>query len=473
MDTRRRSDARERMSTPPAAGTPEPQGDAGSETKIVKLTDIQPAGGLGGGMNPAFLVATVAVAVISFALGAGLPRATPTPSPSAPSIALASSNPTPLPSPTPTEAPSTPPTPRPTTPPAWAWTRHVLLPTDAISLNETGAWGIGNLILVLAQRVFPNGATAGGLSMARFEPGRDWHLLPVPQAIEALYAGTVIDGKLWFVARVGGITEATWQLVSTTDGESFDTSGPTIGLGPLDGVSFLGRVGGRWVAAAYNETGAGDGATAFTLRSSEDGVLWEDATVPAFDAALTIRAGASNGKLAIAIGFAGDQSPGNAFALRTVDGQTWEGSTFNVPLLDPTAAACWGSTCTVSGFLYDTEAPPVAWSTADGRTWTASSSATRPGIEYRGINHLIPYDGGILAMPSDGAWAFVSKDGVAWRAIAVLPARPAEPTGPTDIPDSMAAVAIAGDVVIGLVAPFGDDPPAYWRGSLAAMLAAP
>ena len=200
-----------------------------------ELVSLQPVEGPRQRHGLVALAAIGIVAVLGLALGVAVARPS---SPSATQAALAFGSTASAPGgstagPTATASrAASPVTPRPTSQSPWAWTRETLIP-DVPALYATSIWPLGERFLVLAEQNLPSGANRGYVA-ALLDPGEVWRAAETPGAFEYLTGGTVIDGRLWMVALVGGVSEddQTWQLVSTEDGQAWDSLGPAVSLGP-------------------------------------------------------------------------------------------------------------------------------------------------------------------------------------------------------------------------------------------------
>jgi hypothetical protein len=455
MDTRRASDHRENGSKP----------ELGTETVPVELVELQSVGKSGRSFTRTAILAVAAIGIVAFAaiVATGRPP-TSTPSPSAPVIGLASASP----APTPTVAPSLlrptppPPTPRPTPPPPWQWTRSDFLAELRPSVE--GIWGVNGQILALVSRNDPAGDRESWSIVKLVEEG-GWELLPAPPAIDGFFAGTVVDDRLWFFARVGSVSDAdtTWQLVSTTDGMTWDSLGTAEGLPPLYGASILARAGDSWVIVTHRDDG--EGASNAAISWSADGRHWDPADVPELRANVGYTASASIGDATVMVGFDFD-SPEDAawFVLRTTDGRTWRRSSFVAP--STTSArdlACDDRICliTLQPFDVGSSSTQALMVSTDGDGWAEVAANVPYYNPDSTIVHLATTATGFIALTGSPAHALLSTDGSTWRAVEVLP-----PDAKVYISD----LAVAGDLVVAMV-PWqtSDEPDRIWVGSLAAM----
>jgi hypothetical protein len=458
MDTRRRRDQAEGGSKP----------EVSTDTVPVELVELRQVGPRGRGVGRKAFVALTAVGVVVIAvlLANGRP-AHPTPSPSAPLIGLATTQPT-LSVATPTTRPSqfrstpAPPTAEPTAPPPWQWTRSDFLPDLNPSLE--GTWAVNGRVLSLIRRIDANGDLETW-SLASLGESNAWEVLPAPPAIIGLSAGTVIDGRLWFFAQVGGVTAAdtTWRLVSTADGASWESLGAADGLPPFDGASLLARTNGTWVIVTEGNQGVG--ASNAAISWSADGQHWKAADVPQLRANVGFTQMASIGGAVVILGFDFDSPEATTWiVLRSTDGRTWRQSSFKSPLSrSPRDLACGDHVCLITLEPFDliSSTQQALMMSADGDSWAEVDS----NVPYTSADSIIrlvtPTATGFIAMTGYSGQALLSTDGVAWRTLDVLP---------PGAPDLISELAIAGDVVVAM-APrqSSEEPNRFWVGSLATM----
>jgi hypothetical protein len=460
MDTRRAPNTIENGSKP----------ELGTETVPVELVELQSVGSSGRGVTRMALLAVAAIGVVAFAaiVATGRPP-TPTPPPSAPAIGLASATPAPTPTPTPTVAPGTfrpsvaPPTPRPTPPPPWQWVRSDFLPDLHASVE--GIWGVNGNILALIRR-YDSTMDRDSWSIAR-QVGEDgWELLPAPPAIDDFFAGTVVDDRLWFFARVGGITDAdtTWQLINTDDGMTWDSLGTSEGLPPFDAATTLARTGDSWVIVT--ERARGEGASNGAISWSVDGRHWKLADVPAVRANVGYTDAASIGDATVMVGFDFDVPEDTGwFAMRSTDGRAWQRTSFAVPSTSSARdLACDDRVCIITLHAFGAEAASTQtiMVSTDGDHWAEVAVNVPSNGADATIGLLATTATGFIALTGSPAQALLSTDGSLWRAVEVLP-----PDADAYISD----LAVAGDQVVALVPWQTSDDPIFriWVGSLAAM----
>ncbi len=466
MDTRRS----------PGQGTDGRAGhELGTDTVPVELVDLQPVGGSGGGRaSRAPLVAgIVVIAIVGLIVVGGqllLPPSTPSPSvvvpPSAtptPPVAVT----TPRPSPTPRQ--TVVPTPRPTPPPAWQWTQS-LYDLDS-GISDEGAWGVGDAVLVPSY-LYSNYAEGFAWGIARITD-HDMNVFEAPPAITELWGSSVIGGRLWFLARVTGVTEeqATWQFVSTADGRSWESLGPASGLDQLAAAAFVRRVGGTWVAWFWLKGDGGIGApTPASLMWSTDGVQWRVADVPDGPGVLQVRGVGQLGDSLIIVGSRWESFEAQSYVvLRSTDGRSWHESSLQVPSWGrPDELVCADGQCLITvPPIDDEESLPnqVLLRSTDGVTWDMVASDIPYDGPDAGLRDLQVTTTGFIATTYSSPTVWLSEDGRSWWNVEVLPPGAAS---------YFKHLAVSGDMVVGLVEGASSDEPNWiWRGSLEATAAAP
>ena len=454
MDTRRDPRSGEGRSSEPDL----------TDTGLVKIIDLQTVGDQGWRHRPIVILIAAVVGILAVVAVAAAIRP-PGPSPTVPAAAIAS--PTPRPStlgsisPTAPARTARPPTPRPTARPEWVWNHEELLPE--VELEPMDIWSVDGRFLTLVRQVGPATNSREASFIARLRSDGGWELVTVPPAIDDLQGGAVIDGTLSFFASVGGVTpdDVRWELVSTTTGDEWASLGPA--ALEIDGVSFLGRIGTRWVAATwryYSDENTGDGAIRMALEWSDDGVAWQGATLPQMDGApVFIRASRLGGAMVV-VGFNDLPDRQEHFLLSSTDGRTWRRSPLDVPEgRTPTGMACSDAACVILvAQLEDPEVAPLAIVTTDLEEWSLSPILA-PVTETGGfLVNLLATDSRFLAMGIGTGYAFLSEDGLAWESLQVIVA----PSGM----ESFVGMAVAGDDVVALVRGPDTGSPSIWSGTL-------
>jgi hypothetical protein len=200
---------------------------------------------------------------------------------------------------------------------------------------------------------------------------------------------------------------------------------------------------------------------------SPDGVHWQASSLPKMTGIVTYAGAANLGDTMLVAGSDWrDYGDEDQFVLTSNDGQHWQRTMLQVGgdsrLKGP---ACNQDTCILIVDTFDDQ----GGSTQELRVFSAGTAwteVTLSGLSTDPESHLrqiIPTEFGFLAM-SYGTNAWLSDDGRTWRRVDVLP---------PGLPDDFVAFAVAGDLVVGLVAGDSEAGDAYWSGSLAAMAAAP
>jgi hypothetical protein len=450
MDTRRRPPSRDDRRAMPA-----PRSD-GAAVEVIELGSTGPTGWRNG---PVALLGVAVAGILAFAvIGAAVKP--PAPSPSAPVIAIASQLPAAT-SVAPTSAPTRPPPP-PTRSPAWQWRREDLLPDEGLTF-PLGMWAVDGRVIVLAEHGDDDHL------FARLESGSAWQTVAPPPAITEFMGGSVVDGEVYFLAKVGGVTDddATLQLIRTANGEGWQSMGTATGLGRVDGVVFIGRVGDTLVASLVRwRPDLGEGAIEVELRWSEDGTHWEVADVPHVEVGATFDYIAMFGETMVVLGTKYEPEGHDQFLLTSTDGKTWRKLVFDLPqYYAPTALACDDAVCVVLADPFGgAETVQLALRTSDlGASWTSDFVEVPAGGQPI-VANLTAIDAGFLAMGSySGSYtgsAFVSADGGQWRALEVMAPGEAE---------YLAHLVVSGDAVIGLGS-WDVGNTSIWTGSLSELL---
>lgn len=446
--------------------------EVGTDTVPVKLVELQSVGSRKRSSMPLFLVSLVVVGLVAFALGGSM--ATPPPQPSAstapvaiasPSTAaaspIASASRAPSRSPRPTIDVTPPPTPAP-----WAWSRDDL---PGNSLYPLGIWQVGSRLLV--QLVNWNGPEAGvPLLFGSWTEQEGWQLNVPGSAVVWLAGGTVVDGRLWFLAGVGGVSQndMTYQLVSTVDGNDWEALGKVKGLDRIDGLAFLRRFNGLWVAGMYHSEGrcCDGGGQAIDIFSSTDGVHWTKAALPELGGTIAeLRAATFRGALVVEASV-GSFSGFSGALLRSTDGTTWR--RIDIPNSSsedaPTGFACNADRCVVSTARLFCSCPDVtatAFTWAGGDRWSTSDMRVEDSsVDDDSIRSLTAFDGGFIAVAGASGDAIVSSDGEAWTAMRVMP---------LGVSEAINGIVIRDDAIYAIGETFDSSPAGFWTGSLSAL----
>jgi hypothetical protein len=301
-------------------------------------------------------------------------------------------------------------------------------------------------------------------SISRLMQPTQQELFPAPRAIERFFAGTIVDDRLWLLAQVGGISksETAWRLVSTADGETWDSLGDSVGLPAFDVAPVLSRTGDNWTIITQREDAKG--ASNATISWSNDGRHWQPADVPDLHSNVGYLRAASIGDTTVLLGYGFDMPEGGRWLiLRSTDGRTWERSRF--ALASSVVArdvACNERMCVIAV----SADPPLASTQGfmvsnDGDSWAEVNVETQSAYAEMTIGNLTTTDKGFIALSGRPAQAILSEDGLSWRTVDVLP---------PGNDDYISNVVVAGDMIAALV-PWQTiaDPNRLWVGSLAAM----
>lgn len=316
---------------------------------------------------------------------------------------------------TPTPPPSVRPSPRPTRTPGPAEWRASDL---AISTDTE----IVDVVSLDGQFVMPvrtsdaDGQSAYSLLVSL--SGRTWTPTLVPPAIRYVQAGTVIDGRLWFIATVEGVAQTTFELISTDGRGDWQSLGPTEGLGIEEGgANLLARVADRWVVSTYRYDCCVEGPPVQDVRTSSDGVTWSIADVPADQAEGVHRSFSIDGTLGL-LGMRNEEVNPTTFVLTSRDGRTWARSDFERDAVGQIYdVRCTDDVCIGFGTREKVGAylPTIATS-ANGIDWVPVESDAIPEL-----SNVTVIPGGFLGLDSRSTTAWVSSDGVDWHGVVVIP----------------------------------------------------
>ena len=435
--------------------------DVGTDTVPVNLVEIQTVGtSRRRSPLPLFLVGMAVVAIIAFALGGSLapaPDSSPSPTTGAAvgTATAAPATPTPRPRytmnlPTPTAAP----TPAPTFP--WTWARSELRAGTQVE----GIWGTDDRVLML-ERLPRDDDDRSDWRVSTLVDGGAWRSFAVPPAIADLFGGSVVDDRLWFVARVEGITDSdtSWQLVSTNSGENWASDGVSDGLGPVDFVPFLRHFRETWVASVQGFEGS-----YARMLWSDDGPSWHFAELPEFVGNVELWEAAELDDRMLLLGreFRSFDDV-ETFVLTSTDGKVWK--RLPVPLLDGRFAfqlSCSADACIIPlEALEEDRTKREILVTSNGLDWssvTLDLPMLEPGSTLRSIR---PVGGGFVATGGSSGFAFLSPDGREWMPVQVMPA---------DRLEYVSQLAISGDLVVGYAESQDSSfPDSIWQGSLSEM----
>jgi hypothetical protein len=283
--------------------------------------------------------------------------------------------------------------------------------------DPLGFWVVQNWF-VLGTRQFVD--NKGPLpSLLASTTGRVWRPITVPPAIAELQAGTVIDGRLWFIASVTAVAGSSYQLVSVTPSGDWTSMGPAQGLDiQTDMITALGHVADRWVAATYqyNPTSEGGGVIQ-ELRSSSDGKHWTRQKLPDGAGAGIV----STFKLGDTLGLVWldpNTESSAPLVFTTQDGERWTRSELTDGLIGGVGqVACSETRCAAYGYhdVGGVYLPMVSTST-DGIDWALTERDALPDL----LN-VVAMPDGFIALDTGGRRVWLSADGIEWRSVDVLP----------------------------------------------------
>jgi hypothetical protein len=339
------------------------------------------------------------------------------------------------------------PTPSPS-PVAGAWLRRDF-PTDG-NVAAEDLWSVDGSFVMLAD-------TDGHSVFLSSSDGRSWNPWAPSPAIVSYWAGTVIDGDLWFVATVAGVTSTHFELVQTKDGGSMQSLGVAKGAAP-DWIGFLDRVNGTWVMTHGQYLPDGEGAGREDFEVSDDGVHWTTIAPDGLRGLLYRHAGHLGRKLVVIADRAGPET--GRISLVSTDGRSWRSAAFpggvaaSGAILD---MACTTTACVAVGTgtqgLVDL---PIVVVTTDGLHWTEIPSEVTRGTATTLMQAVVATDRGFVAVGGGEGW--LSADGSQWQNFLVMPVNSGQ----------VSLLAARGDRLLA----FGVDGagvPATWLGSLSAI----
>jgi hypothetical protein len=315
---------------------------------------------------------------------------------------------------TPTGPPSARPSPRPTRTPGPAeWRPYDLnMSTDTEILDVVSFDGQ----FVMPVRTYDSDGQQA-YSLLESMTGQAWTPTPVPAAIRELQAGAVIDGRLWFIARVEGVSQATFELISTDARGDWQSLGPTEGLGiESGGAVLLARVADRWIVSTYQYDTDG-GLERQDVRTSSDGVTWSNADVPKDPEEGMHGSFSIDGTLGL-LGVTNDDTDPSSFVLTTRDGKQWTRADLepetNGHIYD---VRCTEVVCLGLGTREEVGAylPTIATS-SNGTDWVPVESDDLPELSTVTV---VP--GGFLGLDGRSRTAWVSSDGIDWQGVVVIP----------------------------------------------------
>jgi hypothetical protein len=331
-------------------------------------------------------------------------------------------------------------------------------------------WTVDDHFVAIAER---DTADDPGYVFLSSENARDWHAASAPSDFAEIYyrTGTVVDGRLWFIARVHGEPNDTRQLVSTETGDTWERLGPARRLGARDGSSFLIKVGDRWFAAPRRETPSEPFAIVDQdIRTSGDGVEWSVVDAPRFGVMTQYTWVGRIGEEVLVSGVWHGDEVHERFFMTSTTGRTWSAADLQpARYTSPGEFACSPTTCVLVGSITDDDGNydhPFAWHSDDGLTWAAAEP--KPPFPPERVSvpmgEVVWTGSEFVAVGGDGGDAWLSVDGVSWRYVEVIAREAAEP---------IQALGVVGDRIVGLYEP-GDSSGrlSIWVGSLAAMAAA-
>ncbi|HUQ43327.1 MAG TPA: hypothetical protein VM451_02795 [Candidatus Limnocylindria bacterium] len=364
-------------------------------------------------------LAIVLVGLIGFGAGFAVSRGTPAePSSTMPPVAAASNEPTGSPAiasiaagPTPRVAP----TPEPTRSPGpTEWVPYAMNLTTDTELMDL--WTLDGQFVLPAKTYGPEGAAS--YVLLESTTGRTWVPTFVPTAIQELQAGNLIDGRLWFIARVEGVANSTVELVSTDGRGDWQTLGPSDGL-DLDngGATVLARASDRWVVSTWSyPCCGGEGDVALEIRTSPDGVHWSTSEAPASGQESIYASFTLGGTLGLAGVKGGDVEP-SSFFLTTRNGKAWTRTDLPFETVGQIFdTACSETLCVGIGSRQELGVylpTMVTWS--KGSDWVLADGEGLPSLA-----RITTTPFGFVGLDERATTAWLSSDGIEWHDVDVI-----------------------------------------------------
>ncbi len=412
-------------------------------------------------VSPTAVLFALAFGIVGYVAGlaTGGPSG-PSPAPSAAATVVAI-----VPSPSlATRAPTFPPTSQPADPPRWAWER-VVVPLDE-NLQVESVWGLQDRVLGVA-------SYWGDSFYLPTLSGTSWQLASAPSAVEALWGGTVVDDRVWFLASVSGLRRSEISLrLFGTDGDvngnwrSFKPSD----LRPGEPIRFLSHIDGTWVVAYVGQGGDIEIGSPQYLAWSRDGVHWLPARAPSlrgvdpFD--VTFISAAATLELIVVHASVRRSGSSDNVLLVSEDGVEWREVAAPGQLDWHADLACTDTMCVLTPFaLSDEPLPlpiPIAWVSTDGTSWREAETLLSVDAPGPGIAHVVAGGHGFVGVEggrSRFAW-MSSPDGRTWRRLEVLP---------DDLSVPVVDFAVGGGYAVALEQGPDVEPQGSWVGSLAGM----
>ena len=345
-------------------------------------------------------------------------------------IAAAACATQPGPTPTPSSLPSSSAEPTP-------WLDATIEQPDAITSGQSAAPGVqGHPFHFLAENdLFGVGSWAGGLLAVGVQE-------PPAQAV----AFTSSDGSSWVpLATLKGADGTTGIAVATNDGRTV-----VVGL-DAGGAAAWTSTGGEWtatspqpdllaahagaamtavtafedgfVAAGYHDDPL-KGTRSAAIWRSTDGLAWHADAAPGVFADGHAWGVAASGGTIVAVGTGGDPNYGPAAAWRWTASTGWQRATIGPDAGGQMRAVTAGPSGFVAVGLNAHDDGAQAWTSPDGRTWTAIPD--QPSLHY--FDQLAMRMQSVVATPSGflaGGWrsdagkgsavTWASADGVTWQ----------------------------------------------------------
>jgi len=295
----------------------------------------------------------------------------------------------------------------------------------------TSIWRVGEwFVAVGPESSFADDDQPMDARFIRSRDGHAWEAVPAPARGLEIETGTVDDGVLWVVGKLGTSADPKRGIWSTRDGETWqrapNVKGLDFGPGRVDEISPT-RNGWAALARRWIDAEAQEGF----MLSSIDGVRWSRVEYPEVEGQWGIVGLVSDGnRWLLAIQTGTDAATTSLQALTSEDGTTWTPHPVATleqggPLRQSSRAndVSWGpGGFVIGGVRHEGEFPhPLAWHSSDGETWTGARIDALPGPAGESpFDLMAPFEGGYLSAGhrlQEAASFFFSKDGVAWTQV--------------------------------------------------------
>jgi hypothetical protein len=330
-----------------------------------------------------------------------------------------------------TPSPAASSTPIPTTTPAPSaavlhWTEQDIGTQPAVS----SIWRVGDwFVAVGPESSFAADDQAADTQFIRSRDGQAWESAPAPARGLEVETGTVADGVLWVVGKLGTSAEPKRGIWTTQDGATWqrvaDVTGLDFGPGRIGAISRANAgwlaIAGRWIHAESQET---------FLLNSADGVAWTRSPYPDSEARYGADGLASDGDRWLMVTASSPGTGSEVWALTSTNGTDWTETRIATmargpgapAAIEPAAVTFGPGGFVVVGQQLEGEYPhAIAWVSPDGLAWTQAVIAGLPDpAGETGLQSVVAFGGGYLASGyrlNDSPSFWTSIDGSSWAQV--------------------------------------------------------